>query len=355
MARRRQTPIDASKLNTRSANALRRNGLATVEEVRAATDEELLAMPKLGASVLQDIRRALGGHDPSLRPKPKPPKYRGSPAGRAAPASERNSAASGDASSGGRSTRPARPLSPATVRRTHGVLHAALERAVRLDLIQANPAARVRLPTQAKQAPAVDTASVLRLLDASKRSPILHAFVICAAATGCRRGELAALRWGDVDLAAGRVRVARALSYLGAGGLVEKPPKSGKARTVALEPAAVEVLRTWRQTQRDVGAPIPLDGGWVFSHDGVEPWGPIAAETAWRRLCRTEGVHLRLHALRHWRASAGLEAGESVAEVAATLGHSSPHVTLSTYSHVLTSTGRSVLGDAMRGARTREG
>lgn len=242
----------------------------------------------------------------------------------------------------------ATPLSPATVRRTHGVLHAALERAVKLDMINSNPASRVRPPSGARGiTPQVDTDDVLRLIAAARQhSPMLGCYVLLSAATGMRRGEVTALQWADVDLDAGTLHVRRSITKA-KGELHVKAPKSGKARTVPLSPMAVDALREWRRTSARVA-------GWVFpAPDGVSPWGPFAASSAWRDLCEREGVSMRLHDLRHHMATLSLRAGLSAVEVANMLGHSSPHVTMSVYAHVLSPRAPMALDDAITAAKAK--
>lgn len=239
-------------------------------------------------------------------------------------------------------------LSPATVRRSHGVLHAAFERAVRLDQINSNPASRVQPPSGARGiTPQVDTDDVLRLIAAARQhSPMLGTYVLLSAATGMRRGEVTALQWADVDLDAGTLHVRRSITKA-KGETHTKAPKSGKARTVPLSPMAVDALREWRRTSARVA-------GWVFpAPDGVSPWGPFAASSAWRDLCEREGVSMRLHDLRHHMATLSLRAGLSAVEVANMLGHSSPHVTMSVYAHVLSPRAPMALDDAMAAAQAK--
>lgn len=116
------------------------------------------------------------------------------------------------------------PLDPATVRRTHVVIRAALEQAVRWELIVRNPATNAN-PGTVEEAevtpPTVD--ELARLLRAAEAAaPELAVFVIVAAVTGARRGALCALRWTDIDLDAGVIRFPRVL-VIGPGGLVERP------------------------------------------------------------------------------------------------------------------------------------
>ncbi|HVW31799.1 MAG TPA: site-specific integrase [Acidimicrobiia bacterium] len=97
------------------------------------------------------------------------------------------------------------------MRRTHNVLHRALVQAVRWGWIGVDPAAAAtppRLPTRDIRPP---TPEQVRLLfaRAAEENPAFAVFLQLAAATGARRGELIALRWTDVNLAAGTVTIAR--------------------------------------------------------------------------------------------------------------------------------------------------
>ena len=94
------------------------------------------------------------------------------------------------------------PLSAATVRRVHGVVHATLEQAVAWEWIVMNPASRAspgRVDPAEIKPPTVD--EVLALFRAAEKDDLdLAVFLVVAAVTGTRRGELCALRWTDVDL-----------------------------------------------------------------------------------------------------------------------------------------------------------
>lgn len=129
-----------------------------------------------------------------------------------------------------------------------------------------------------------------RILAAS--APVFRGAVILAMETAMRRGELAALRWADVDLARAVARIREA--------------KNGEPRDVPLSPRALDALRA---------LPRRLDGLVV----GLAPDG---LTQAWARACETAGiVGLRLHDVRHEAISRLFERGWSVAEVAAVSGH----------------------------------
>src|SRR5215207_8029778 len=105
-----------------------------------------------------------------------------------------------------------------------------------------------------------------RFLDAT-RADRLHGCWVVAAMTGLRRGELLGLRWDDVDLDGQVLSVKR--SRVAAGYAVsEGTPKSGRGRTVALDPETVAVLRRHRAHQledRMAWGEAWIDTGLVFT------------------------------------------------------------------------------------------
>ena len=106
-----------------------------------------------------------------------------------------------------------RPLAPATIRRIHGILRRALSQGVRWGWLATNPAPAAsppRVVTRDIKPPA--PAEVARLFAlAQEDDPELAVYVVVAAATGARRSEVLALRWRDLNLDSGIVRIERAI------------------------------------------------------------------------------------------------------------------------------------------------
>jgi integrase len=152
------------------------------------------------------------------------------------------------------------------------VLHRALEQAVRFHLIPFNPASRVDPPKvrQDEIAP-LDAEQARRLLDAAKGDP-LEALYVVSLTCGLRIGEALGLRWTNIDLDAGTLRVSRQLQRMRRldgkpGKLVFSEPKNASRRTVDLPQRALESLRTHRKRQlvQRVGATHYEDSGLVFA------------------------------------------------------------------------------------------
>jgi integrase len=258
----------------------------------------------------------------------------------------------------GPSGRPSRGgVSPRTVGHAHRILNKALREAVRFELVLRNVCAAQRTPkivpvemhilspAQVKEFPAV--------LDG-------HAFAapaVTALFTGLRRGEILALRWGNVDLTAKLLKVRESLEQTKAG-LRFKPPKSrAGVRDVALPDIVVEVLRGQRKRLLErrllLGQGKLGDSDLVFPAWDGSPQGPEAFSAAWARFAQEHELGVTFHELRHTHASQLIDAGVPLPEIAHRLGHSSPAITLSTYAHLFRkddSKAAKAINDALNGA-----
>jgi integrase len=241
-----------------------------------------------------------------------------------------------------------RPITPITIRKYHAVISAALSQAVRWGWIPANPARSVSLPTIVTIHKTVPTpgevASLIRAC--TNQDKQLGAFVLLAAISGCRRGELAALRWSDVE--DDRIVVRRSV-YLQDGASHLKATKTGRERIVSVGPRLRLLLREWRKEDarlsRQYGSTFESES-FLFSDDplGRTPVNVNAMSSSFRRAADSIAMeHVTLHTLRHFAASQLLIAGATIRDVADRLGHANAVFTLNTYVHG-TSDRQSVVG-----------
>ena len=215
----------------------------------------------------------------------------------------------------------------------------------KLRLISVNPTEfvdQVRAPRNEMRslAPA-DVQAYLSVFDATE----LGGAVAVAIGSGCRRGELLALRWCDLDLDAGTLRIARSLERVTIKTakrtryeLRFKEPKTKQSRRcIALPAFALERLRRHRieQAQRFMAAGVRPDGDTlVFERDGL-PWNPNTFGLTFSAIAREARLpRVRLHDLRHSFASLPLAGGADLKTVSTALGHSTISVTADTYAHV---------------------
>lgn len=222
------------------------------------------------------------------------------------------------------------------VRRGATALSAALNDAVALGVLPSNPTRRVKRPrVERAEVSCYTLEQALAILTAAAGCP-WEAFLRLALDGGCRPGELYALRWEDVDLDAGAVRIVRTLERVG-GQVREKSPKTAKGRRVILISApTVDALRAYRAGLKGKRADSPLlfpgkRGTWLHhSNFSRRVWKPIA---------EAAGVpSLGLYSLRHTSASLLLAAGAGIKDVSERLGHESIEITLRHYVHSLPST-----------------
>ncbi len=232
--------------------------------------------------------------------------------------------------------------SPKTIRNHHAIISTALHQAVRWGWVRTNVAERAKPPRLSHTRVSVPPLEVVRtVIDAAeRRDPRLAPLLMLAALTGMRRGELCALRWSDVDLDSGNVLVARSVVVV-PNGLVEKSTKTGRDRSVALDPVGVALLaqHSVRMSQwaREAGAEM-APNAFVFSPfvEATTPFRPDNVTSFFIRVRNEVGAsNVRLHDLRHFTATQLIGAGVDVRTVAGRLGHSDPSVTLRVYSHAL--------------------
>jgi integrase len=237
----------------------------------------------------------------------------------------------------------------ATIRRVHNVISAALAQAVRHGLLTVNVAKDADPPPVRTKPTRPPTSGELATLINSTDDDF-KAFLIVAATTGARRGELGALRWRNVDLAGGTLTISASLSIDG----TEKDTKTHRTRAIALDPQTVDVLRDHQKRAKELseGCGLALDGNrFVFSPrpGSDQPWTLKALTRKFIRLCETTSVEgVRLHDLRHYSGSQLIAAGVDVLTVSRRLGHARPSITTDVYGHKVQDhdrTAAAVIGD----------
>ena len=233
-------------------------------------------------------------------------------------------------------------LSVATVRHVHVVIGKALDAALRAGRIKSNPARSASPPTmRSAEKPEMRTwsaAEVARFLDfeAGSRYEAPFAFL---AFTGCRRGEVLGLTWSDVDLGGGQVSIRRTITVVDGAIHRSASTKTGRGRSIRLQPDLVSILKAWRKRQLlervALGAEY-ADDDLVFCQADGRPYHPNHFSREFDRRLKRHGMPvIRLHDLRHSYATMALAAGVPAKVVADRLGHGSVMITLDLYSHVM--------------------
>ncbi|MGY4898663.1 tyrosine-type recombinase/integrase [Micromonospora aurantiaca (nom. illeg.)] len=255
-----------------------------------------------------------------------------------------------------------RPHSASTLRHARATLRAALNAAIREGLLTDNPARRVELPnpaqTQARiwtdenvaawqetgvrPAVAVWTAPQFAAFLAFTANDPLHALWRLIGLRGLRRGEVAGLRWSDINLDANELSIVQ--QRVSAGHHVyQGPPKSvAGQRVVALDKATTAALIHHRQQQQDRAArriearQAYRDTGYVFTRPDGQPYHPGYFTQRFAIVVKkSELPPIRLHDLRHGAASLAHSAGADLKTIQDQLGHSRIDTTADVYTSVL--------------------
>ena len=230
-------------------------------------------------------------------------------------------------------------ISRRTIRHAHGILRTALGHAAAVELVERNVASIVKPPKlEPTKATVLTAEQVADTLDRMKGHS-LYPIVALAIGTGARRGEIAALRWMDIDLEAETIQIERSLEQT-KGGIRGKAPKTRAGhRTVSLPAFAVEALRELRRQQRELrlatgAGKLPDDAPAFGNLEGDWP-NPYSISDRWRDAVKNRKLpKVTFHALRHSHASALIAAGLNIVSISARLGHASPALTLGVYAHL---------------------
>lgn len=233
-----------------------------------------------------------------------------------------------------------KPLAPNTIRDYHGVIYTVLAQAEKEMIIPYNPAERATLPIKkrVRESTTMQPDQIQAVLEALEEEPInfktmIHLFIV----TGCRRGEIMAMKWEKVNFERGEILVDRSMSYLPDRGIYEGPTKTGKARYISVPRQTVSLLkkyRTWQMEQRLKMGDLWQDNGLLFTRQNGAPLNPGAINMELTLFCKRHGLpHLNPHLFRHSVASILLSNGVDVLTVSSMLGHADTSTTLDVYAH----------------------
>lgn len=211
----------------------------------------------------------------------------------------------------------------------YALLRSILTTAVEDELLTVNPC-RIRGAGQRKRQHNVQTMTPAQVAAAAQAMPDrLRALVLVTAWCGLRQGEALELRRGDVErLPNGTylIRVRRAVSRVTGEWIVGPPKTAHGVRDVAVPPHVSEAVRHHLETH--VG---PEDDALLFpaSTDPTRYLQRSTLNLSWRPAAEAAGVPgMRWHDLRHTGATLAAQAGATVPELMARIGHSTPAAAL---------------------------
>ena len=216
-------------------------------------------------------------------------------------------------------------LDPSTIRNALMPVRAIYRRALSRGEVAINPTTALELPAvrgkRDRIASPEEAAALLAALPAKDR-----ALWATAAYAGLRLGELRALRWQDVDLAGGVIRVAR--SWDAREGVIE-PKSAAGTRSVPIPAVLRDFLVEHRMRQG--GAE-----GLAFGRSASRPFNEstvwVRARRAWQL---AELAPIGTHECRHTFASLMIAAGVNAKALASYMGHASVTMSLDRYGHLM--------------------
>ncbi len=230
-------------------------------------------------------------------------------------------------------------LLPSTVHRIRAVLSQCLDQGIRWDVTVCNVARLSRTPKLIRPEGRTLSPEQARALLASLHGHRNEALYTLMLATGMRRGEALGLKWKDVDLKRGVVRIRRSLKREG-GHVVTADTKTSKSRRAVNLPEPVTALLERHRDQQgkervDLGAAW-METGFVFTSSVGTPIDPRNLYRDFQKVCENAGLsHWHPHELRHSAASLMLASGVKLQVVSQVLGHSSIRMTADVYGHIL--------------------
>jgi integrase len=229
-------------------------------------------------------------------------------------------------------------LAPKTIRNIHGVLSASLKKAVTWKLIQNNPTIDVTLPKVERTEIAVLTKKQSAELLAGCQGRWLHPIVFLALMTGMRRGELAALRWSNVNLEEGFLRVVEAVEETKGNTRIKDVKTTNGRRRISLPPLAVEYLKTHKIKEIEKRFRFGLgkdNEAHVFTTEDCRMRSPRMITSRFLQLVRRLGMGITFHGLRHTHVSQLLADGHPITTISRRAGHATVSITLDIYGHMM--------------------
>jgi len=153
-----------------------------------------------------------------------------------------------------------------------------------------------------------------------------------------RRGELLGLRWQDIDLNRGTLRVVQSVRWMSGKPVVSPPKTDSSVRAIGISGPVVDALKEHRKAwlERKLKARTWADGDLVFCTRTGQPLNPSNLYRNLAAIITAADVpKLRLHDMRHTHATLLLAGDTPIRAVSARLGHSQTSVTMNIYAHVL--------------------
>lgn len=223
-------------------------------------------------------------------------------------------------------------LSPKTIKNVHGVLHKALDKALKIGYINFNPANLCELPrVEKKEIKPLSNENIKVFLRALEAEEFKNLYLV-ALFTGMRQGEILGLTWDCVDFKNGTITINKQLQRekKPKGKYILSPTKSSNTRIITPAAFVMDILKELHSKEIQYN-----EMNLVFVNERGEHLAIHTVYKHFKKIMAEIGTpETRFHDLRHTYAVTALQEGDNIKTVQQTLGHATASFTLDVYGHV---------------------
>ncbi|MBQ5328976.1 MAG: site-specific integrase [Oscillospiraceae bacterium] len=233
----------------------------------------------------------------------------------------------------------------ATVIHYHAIIHRALKYAVKIDIIDSNPADKIERPKQEKFVGNFYSPEEIKQLFKAAKGTKLEAPIVFGAFYGLRRSEAIGVKWSNIDFENNIISVSHKVTGVNLDGkytvIAQDSMKNrSSCRAMPLVPAVKELLLEIKSQQEEnrklCGRCYNKE---YLDYVCVDEMGnrllPNYVSDGFSALLKNNGLrHIRFHDLRHSCASLLVAKGEPMKQIQEWLGHSDFSTTANIYAHL---------------------
>lgn len=241
----------------------------------------------------------------------------------------------------GQNKRTGGGLSHKTILEYHHLISTILNQAKKEGAIPTNPAEYATPPVvRKKEAEFFEVEELQKIMACLEKEPLKwQAITRLMIDTGARRGEIMALRWSSIDFKNNKVEIKRNLLYSTDRGIYEDTPKTGKSRTITVNPSVMDLLRRYKKEQTLLRFKMGErweNTGYCFTRDNGLPMHPDSPTDYLNKFSKKYDLpHIHPHKFRHSQVSLLMHAGVDLLTISKRVGHEQASTTSNMYAHML--------------------